>query len=38
MSIGPRRRFTAEFKEQAVARLSKSGATQASVARELATV
>ncbi len=35
MSKGPRRRFTAEFKEQAVARLSKPGTTQASVAQEL---
>ncbi|WP_161555716.1 transposase [Mangrovicoccus ximenensis] len=31
----PRRSFTAEFKEQAVARLSEPGATQTSVAREL---
>ncbi len=35
MSTGPRRRFTAEFKEQAVARLSLPGATQTSVAQEL---
>lgn len=35
MSKKPRRRFTAEFKEQAVARLSEPGATQTSVAREL---
>jgi transposase-like protein len=35
MSKRPRRRFTAEFKEQAVARLSEPGATQANVAREL---
>ncbi|WP_172331803.1 transposase [Mangrovicoccus sp. HB161399] len=35
MSRQPRRHFTAEFKEQAVARLSEPGATQASVAREL---
>ena len=35
MSKGPRRRFTREFKEQAVARLSMPGATQAGVAHEL---
>lgn len=35
MSIRPRRRFTAAFEEQAVARLSEPGATQASVSREL---
>ncbi len=35
MSKEPRRRFTTEFKEQAVARLSAPGATQAGVAREL---
>lgn len=35
MSKGPRRRFTTEFKEQAVARLSMPGATQAGVAQEL---
>lgn len=35
MSRQPRRRFTAEFKEQAVARLSEPGATQTGVAREL---
>ncbi|WP_237400864.1 transposase [Rhodovulum sulfidophilum] len=35
MSRQPRRHFAAEFKEQAVARLSKPGASQTSVAREL---
>ncbi len=35
MSKGPRRRFTREFKEQVVARLSMPGATQAGVAHEL---
>ncbi|MBL3575770.1 transposase, partial [Rhodovulum sulfidophilum] len=35
MSRQPRRHFTAEFKEQAVARLSEPGASQTSVAREL---
>ena len=35
MSKGPRRRFTTEFKEQAVARLSMPDATQSSVAQEL---
>ncbi len=35
MSKKPRRRFTAEFKEQAVARLSEPGATKTSVARDL---
>ena len=35
MSKGVRRRFTTEFKEQAVARLLAPGATQAGVAREL---
>ncbi|WP_171060840.1 transposase, partial [Poseidonocella sp. HB161398] len=35
MSRQPRRPFTAEFTEQAVARLSKPGTTQTSVAREL---
>lgn len=35
MSRQPRRRFTAEFKEHAVARLSEPGATQTGVAREL---
>lgn len=35
MSRQPRRHFTAEFKEQAVARLSEPGATQTSVAGEL---
>jgi len=35
MSKGPRRRFTTEFKQQAVARLSMTGATQAGVAQEL---
>ncbi|WP_237401463.1 transposase [Rhodovulum sulfidophilum] len=34
MSGQPRRHFTAEFKEQAVARLSEPGASQTSVARE----
>ncbi|WP_237402430.1 transposase [Rhodovulum sulfidophilum] len=35
MSRHPRRHFTAEFKEQAVARLSEPGASQTSVALEL---
>ncbi|MEM6971733.1 MAG: transposase, partial [Pseudomonadota bacterium] len=35
MSKQPRRRFTPEFKEQAVARVSAPGATQSSVAKEL---
>jgi len=35
MSKGPRRRFTTEFKQQAVARLSMTCATQAGVAQEL---
>ncbi len=35
MNRQPRRHFTAEFKEQAVARLSEPGVTQTSVAREL---
>ncbi|MEM7529258.1 MAG: transposase [Pseudomonadota bacterium] len=35
MSKQPRRRFTPEFKEQAVARLSAPGATQGGVATEL---
>ncbi|MCA8881378.1 MAG: transposase [Rhodobacteraceae bacterium] len=35
MSRQPRRHFTGEFKEQAVACLSEPGATQPSVAREL---
>ena len=35
MNKQPRRRFTLEFKEQAVARLSAPGATQSDVAREL---
>ncbi|MBL3576402.1 transposase, partial [Rhodovulum sulfidophilum] len=35
MSRQPRRHFTAEFKEQAVAQLSEPGATQTSIAREL---
>lgn len=35
MSKEPRRRFSTEFKGQAVARLSMPGATQAGVAREL---
>ena len=35
MSKGPRRRFTTEFKEQTVARLSMPGAAQAGVAQEL---
>ncbi|WP_172332295.1 transposase [Mangrovicoccus sp. HB161399] len=35
MNRQPRRNFTAEFKEQAVARLSEPGVTQASVAREM---
>ncbi|WP_216671243.1 transposase [Mangrovicoccus sp. HB161399] len=35
MSRQPRRRFAAGFREQAVARLSGPGATQAGVAREL---
>lgn len=35
MSKGPRRRFTTEFKEQAVARFSMPCATQAGVAQEL---
>ncbi len=35
MNRQPRRNFTAEFKVQAVARLSEPGVTQASVAREL---
>jgi len=35
MSKQPRRRFTPEFKEQAVARLSAPGATQSDVAKEL---
>lgn len=35
MSKQARRRFTPEFKEQAVARLSAPGATQSSVAKEL---
>jgi transposase-like protein len=35
MSKQPRRRFTPEFKEQAVAGLSGPGATQSDVAREL---
>ncbi|MEO0428068.1 MAG: transposase [Pseudomonadota bacterium] len=35
MSKQPRRRFTPEFKEQAVARLSAPSATQSSVAKEL---
>ncbi|MBL3562357.1 transposase [Rhodovulum sulfidophilum] len=35
MSRQPRRHFAAEFKEQAVARLSEPGASQTSVAREL---
>ncbi len=34
MSRQPRRHFAAGFKEQAVARLSEPGATQANVARE----
>ncbi|MBL3576297.1 transposase [Rhodovulum sulfidophilum] len=33
--VKPRRHFTAEFKEQAAARLSEPGASQTSVAREL---
>ncbi|MTH79482.1 transposase [Paracoccus aestuariivivens] len=35
MSKGARRRFTAEFKERSVARLSKPDVTQAGVAQEL---
>jgi transposase-like protein len=35
MSTGRRRWFTAEFKEQAVARRSKAGATQTRAAQEL---
>lgn len=35
MSRQPRRHFTAEFKVQAVARLSEPGATQTGVAREV---
>lgn len=35
MIKGPRRRFTTEFKEQAVARLCMPGATLAGVAQEL---
>ncbi|MEM6973976.1 MAG: transposase, partial [Pseudomonadota bacterium] len=35
MSKQPRRRFTPEFKEQAVARVSAPGATQSSVAKKL---
>ncbi|MEM6676458.1 MAG: transposase [Pseudomonadota bacterium] len=35
MSKQPRRRFTPEFKELAVARLSAPGGTQSSVAKEL---